>query len=172
MNLKFNGKYDKKLFFTAVRLANEAGRSARMMYILVAMVFGVMTVTSIIEIVRTGDFAGQIIEIALILLMGFVLYQAYIPAYIGARKMWTDELAQRIMSGKISKSGITYNFPKGDKVYAWSDFNRLRKTPNIITLITLNGMLLIFPRRFFKNDADWGRFVNLIDTSVIVVKKK
>ncbi len=172
MQIKFNGKYDKKLFFNAVRLANEPGRASRMMYILVAMVFGVVTVTTINEIIQTGDFASQIIEIALILLMGLVLYQAYIPSYLGARKMWTDELAQRIMSGKISKKGITYNFPKGDKSYAWSDFNRLRKTPHFITLITLRGMLLIFPRHFFKTDADWRRFINLIDTSVVAVKKK
>jgi hypothetical protein len=170
MQLKFSGKYDKKLFFNAVRLANESGRTARLMYILVAMVFGVMTVTTILEIVKTGDFAGQIIEIALILLMGLVLYQAYIPPYLGARKMWTSELEQRVMSGYIAKQGITYNFPKGDKIYAWSDFNRLRKTSNLVTLISLGGMLLIFPRHFFKSDADWERFINLIDTSVITTK--
>ena len=172
MQIKFNGKYDQKLFFTAMRLANEPGRSSRMLYILVAMVFGVVTVTTFNEIIQTGDFMGQIIEIALILLMGLVLYQAYVPSYLGARKMWTEELAQRIMSGKISKSGIVYNFPKGDKSYAWSDFNRLRKTSGLVTLITLSGMLLIFPRYFFKTDADWERFVNLIDTNVVVVKKK
>ena len=172
MQIKFNGKYDKKLFFNAVRLANEPGRSSRLMYIMVAMVFGVVTVTTINDIIATDDWAGNMIEIALILLMGLVLYQAYVPAYLGARKLWTDELEQRIMSGKISKSGILYNFPKGDKSYAWSDFNRLRKTAHLITLITLDGMLLIFPSHFFKNDADWERFVNLIDTSVVVVKKK
>ena len=172
MQIKFSGKYDKKLFFTAVRLANEPGRSSRMLYILVGMVFGVMTVTIISEIIRTGDLASQMIEIALILLMGLVLYQAYVPSYLGARKMWTAELAQRIMSGKINKSGITYNFPESDKIYVWSDFNRLRKTPHFITLITLRGMLLIFPRHFFKTDADWRRFINLIDTSVVAVKKK
>ncbi|HIE24756.1 MAG TPA: YcxB family protein [Anaerolineales bacterium] len=170
MKLSFNGKYDKKLFYTAVRLANEPRRNVRLMYILVAMVFGVITVTTISEIIKTGDFAGQVIEIALLLLMGLVLYQAYIPPYLGARKMWTEELAQRVMSGHISKQGITYNFPKGDKVYAWSDFNRLRKTANLVTLISLGGMLLIFPRHFFKSDADWGRFVNLIDTGVVTTK--
>ncbi|OQX63422.1 MAG: hypothetical protein B5M51_05070 [Anaerolinea sp. 4484_236] len=172
MQIKFNGKYDKKLFFTAVRLANEPGRSARMLHILVAMVFGVMLVTTVQEIIKTGDIVGQIIEIALILLMGLVLYQAYVPSYLGARKMWNAELEQRIMSGTITKSGITYKFPKGDRFYAWSDFNRLRKMPNLITLITLGGMLLIFPRHFFKSDADWERFTNFIDTRVIVTKKK
>ena len=172
MQIKFSGKYDKKLFFNAVRLANEPGRSSRMLYILVGMVFGVVTVTTINDIIATGNWADNMIDIALILLMGLVLYQAYVPTYLGARKLWTDELAQRIMSGKVSKSGILYNFPNGDKSYGWSDFNRLRKTPNLITLITLDGMLLIFPSHFFKKDADWERFVNLIDTSVVVVKKK
>ncbi len=170
--MKFNGKYDKKLFFSAVRLANEPGRSSRMMYILVAMVFGVILVTTAQNIIATGDWAGNIINLALLLLMGLVLYQAYLPSYLGARKLWTAELEQRIMSGEVTKKGITYHFPQGDKVYTWSDFNRLRKTPNLITLITLSGMLLIFPRHFFKNDTDWMRFVKLIDTSVVVVKKK
>ncbi len=172
MQIKFNGKYDKELFFKAVRFANEPGRSSRIMFILVGMVFGVMTVITINEIIKTGDIAGQIIEIALILLMGLVLYQAYVPSYLGARKMWTVELEQRIMSGTVSKQGITYNFPKGDKSYAWSDFNRLRKMPNLITLISLSGMLLIFPRHFFKSDVDWERFTKIVETSVIAVKKK
>ena len=172
MKLSFNGKYDKKLFFNAVRLANEPGRSSRMLYILVGMVFGVLIVTTINEIIQSGDFLSQIIEIALILLMGLVLYQAYVPSYLGARKMWTEELEQRILSGTISKNGIVYNFPKGEKSYAWSDFNRLRKAGGLVTLITLGGMLLIFPRYFFKTDTDWERFLNLIDTSVVVVKKK
>ncbi len=170
MQIKFNGKYNKKLFYNAVRLANEPGRNARLLHIFVAMVFAVILVDTITKIIKTGDFAGQVIEIALLLLMGLVLYQAYIPPYLGAQKMWTSELAQRIMSGHISKQGITYNFPKGDKVYTWSDFNRLRKTSNLVTLINLGGMLLIFPRHFFKSDADWARFINLIDTSVITTK--
>ena len=172
MQLKFNGKYDKKLFFNAVRLANEPGRTSRLMYIMVGMVFGVVTVTTINDLIATGDWAGNMIEIALILLMGLVLYQAYVPSYLGARKMWTTELEQRIMSGNISKNGIIYNFTKGDKSYAWSDFNRLRKTPNLITLITLGGMLLIFPRHFFKNDSDWERFTKLVSTRVISTKRK
>jgi hypothetical protein len=172
MQIKFNGKYNKKLFFNAVRLANEPGRTSRLMYIFVGMVFGVITITTINEIIKTSDFAGQIIEIALILLMGLVLYQAYIPPYLGARKMWTVELEQRIFSGIISKNGITYNFPKGDKAYTWADFNRLRKMPNLITLITLGGMLLIFPRHFFKSDADWERFGKLVGTRVISTKRK
>ena len=172
MQIKFNGKYDKKLFFNAVRIANEPGRTSRMMYILVAMVFGVLAVTTINEIIKTGDLIGQIIEIALILLMGFILYQAYVPAYLGARKMWTAELEERIMSGKITKDGIIYNFPQGDKSYLWSDFNRLRKMPNLVTLISLGGMLLIFPRHFFRNGSDWERFTNLVSTRVISTKRK
>lgn len=38
MQIKFNGQYDKQLFFNAVRLANQPGRTSRLMYILVAMV--------------------------------------------------------------------------------------------------------------------------------------
>ncbi|MCP4139278.1 MAG: YcxB family protein [Chloroflexi bacterium] len=172
MQIKFNGKYDKELFFNAVRVANEPGRTSRMMYIFVGLVFGVMLATTIRALFQTGDWADNIINIALILLMGVVLYQAYVPSYLGARKMWTAELEQRIFSGKITKDGITYNFVQGDRSYSWSDFNRLRKMPNLITLITLGGMLLIFPRYFFKTDADWERFSNLVGSKVISTKRK
>lgn len=172
MQIKFNGKYDKELFFNAVRVANQPGRSSRIMYILVALVFGVMLVTTTKNVIQTGDFAGNLIEIALVLLMGVVLYQAYIPPYLGARKMWTPELAQRILNGTVTKKGITYTFPQGEKSYQWSHINRLRTTPSFVTLITLTGMLLIFPRRFFKTDADWERFRGVVETNVISLKKK
>ncbi len=172
MQIKFNGQYTKELFFSAVRIANEPGRSSRMMYIFVGLIFGVMTVTTGNELIQTGDWAGNVINIALILLMGVVLYQAYVPPYLGARRMWTAELAQRQFKGFVTKNGITYNFPKGDKAYRWSDFNRLRQSKSIITLVTITGMLLIFPRYFFRTDTDWERFTKVVETNVIVTKKK
>ncbi|MBC8336347.1 MAG: YcxB family protein [Anaerolineales bacterium] len=172
MQIKFKGQYDKKLFYNAVRLANQPGRTSRLMYIFVGLVFGVMAVSTISEIIKTGDFAGNIIEIALLLLLGVVLYQAYIPTYLGARRMWNTTSVQRPLSGYVTKQGITYNFPKGDKSYPWSDFNRLRKVGGLVTLITIRGMLLIFPRHFFNTETDWERFTKLIDTHVVVIKKK
>ena len=172
MQIKFNGQYDKDLFFQAVRVANEPGRNARVMNILVALVFGVMLATTVGKIAETGDLAGNLISIGFLLILGFLLYQAYLPPYLGARKMWTAELAQRIFKGTVTKSGIIYHFPKGDKSYQWSDFNRMRVVPSFITIITLTGMLLIFPRRFFKSDADWERFKNVVESNVISTKKK
>ncbi len=172
MQIKFNGQYDKKLFFTAVRLANEPGRVSRLMYIMIALAFGVVVFMTAEELIATRDFAGNIIEIGLILLMGVVLYQAYLPPYLGALKMWNNTSVQRPLRGVIDKQGITYNFAEGNKNYAWSDFNRVRKTAGLITLITLGGMLLIFPRRFFKTDTDWERFTKLVDTRVISTKRK
>lgn len=172
MQIKFNGQYDKELFFKAVRVANQPGRSARIMNILVALVFGVMLVTTTKNIAQTGDLVGNLISIGLLLVMGFLLYQAYIPPYLGARKMWTPELAQRVLKGTVTKSGVTYSFPKGNKIYRWSEINRLRITPSFVTLVALSGMLLIFPRRFFKTDADWERFKSVVESNVISVKKK
>ena len=172
MQIKFNAQYTKELFFNAVRLANQPGRTSRLMYIFVALVFGVITITTINEIIATGDFAGKVIEIALILLMGLILYQAYVPPYLGARKMWNTTSVQRPLRGRITKQGITYHFEKGDKSYTWTDFNRKQQAKGLVTLVTLTGMLLIFPRYFFKTDADWERFSNLIKTQVILTKRK
>ena len=172
MQIKFNGQYDKKLFFNAVRLANEPGRSARMLHILVAMVFGVMTVTTVQSILATGDWAENIFNLALIALMGLVLYQAYVPAYLGARKMWNNTSVQRPLKGYVTNKGITYKFEQGNKFYPWSEFNRRKQIAGLTTLVTLRGMLLIFPRHFFASDADWEKFTNLTETRVIVTKKK
>ena len=172
MQIKFNGQYDKDLFFKAVRVANQPDRNARLMYIFVALVFGVLLVSTTSNIIQTGDLTGNLISLGFILLMGFVLYQAYLPPWLGARKLWTPELAQRIFKGMVTKNGITYTFPQGDKSYQWSDFNRLRSTPSFVTLITLTGMLLVFPRRFFKTDADWERFKSVVESNVVSVKKK
>ena len=172
MQIKFNGQYDKDLFFQAVRVANRPGRNARVMNILVALVFGVLLATTTKNVIQTGDLAGNLISIALLLVMGFLLYQAYVPPYLGARQMWTPELAQRIFKGMVTKNGITYNFPQGDKSYQWSDFNRIQVVPSFVTLITLTGMLLVFPRRFFKTDTDWERFTSVVETNVIATKKR
>ncbi len=172
MQIKFNGRYDKSLFYRAVHLANRPQRSARMMYIFVALFFVFLLGLTVRNLLQTGDLAANLVSIAFLLVLGILLYKTYLLPYLGARKMWTPELAARIFKGTVDKKQITYYFPQAEKSYFWSDINRLRTAPTFITLVTLTGMLLIFPRRFFKTDADWARFKNIVETNVINISKK
>lgn len=171
MQIKFKGQYTRKLFFSAVRLANQSGRTAQVMHIFVGLVFAVLTVITVQDLIATQDWVGNIISLALLSLMGIVLYQAYVPPYLGARRMWTESV-QRPLRGAVTKDGVTYHFAQGSKVYPWTEINRRRTTKGLVTLVTLTGMLLVFPRYFFHSDADWERFKKLVETRVIVSKRR
>jgi hypothetical protein len=42
----------------------------------------------------------------------------------------------------------------------------VNKTPEAITLLTASGMFVLLQRSFFKEERDWKRVQNLVDTKV------
>ncbi|NOY97649.1 MAG: YcxB family protein [Chloroflexi bacterium] len=171
MQIKFNGQYDKKRFFAAVRLANSPQRNRRVVYLLVWMVLGVMLVSAVGTFFETREVAPILLHLALIVLLGAVLWQAYLPPYLAARKMWANPSVRRTLHGVVTKQGITYNFSAGQKSYTWGQISRVRKTGNLVTLVTNGGMLLVFPRGFFRSQTDWERFVKLVETRILPTVK-
>lgn len=57
--------------------------------------------------------------------------------------------------------------PKRAFIREWEDFARIRKTKDIIVQVTADGTVSIHPRNFFKSDADWDRFQQLVGFKVV-----
>lgn len=169
MEIAFRGQYDKNLFYKSVMLANQPPRNRRLVqsFLLVFIVMAIVVL--VVRLIETRDISGHAIYITVVMLIGAFLARSYLQPYLAARKMWINPSVRRKLAGIVTKKGIEYRLEGGINEILWERFMRVRKAQNLITLVTREGLLVIFPRTFFKNDGDWQKFERLVDTKIVSV---
>jgi hypothetical protein len=170
MEISFRGQYDKELFFKSVRLANRPPKNRRFvptfMLVFIMVAIGVL----VLRLLETGDILGNATYIVLIMIIGAFLVRSYLQPYLAAREMWANPSVRRKLAGVVTKKGIVYQLEEGNNEISWERFLRVRKARNLTTLTTREGLLVIFPQHFFKNDTNWQRFNSLVDSKVVSIK--
>jgi len=170
MEMSFRGQYDKELFYQAVLLANRPTRSRRLMNNMLLLFVFAAGVVLAMRLIESGDILDHATYITVLMIVAAFTLRPLIQPRLAARSLWADPGVQRKLNGTISNQGITYILPNGKNHIPGENINRLRKRPGVVTMITITGLLLIFPQRFFKNVPDWNRFNRLIEKKVISIK--
>ena len=172
MQIKFNGQYDRDLFFKAVALANRPPKNRqRLLSIMLVIAISAIGVIGY-RILTSGDWLDNLVYlVAAVFMGGFIAYIFFRP-YFAARKLWANPGTRRPLKGTITNQGITYVFPEGENIIEWERFNRLQKTSDLATLVRVDGLLLVFSRRFFNSESNWQRFNELVDAKVIPMDEK
>ena len=164
MEIPFNGQYDRDLFFRAVRLANRPPKNqARFLGFTSLFAVGAV-ILMIYRILTTQDFAGNAVWLFAALLMVAALGVVSLQPYFLARKMWANPGTRRALRGTITNRGVVYELPEGRNEIRWERFRRFRKTEELVTLIRDDGLLVVFPQRFFKKSSDWRKFLKLLES--------
>jgi hypothetical protein len=172
MQIKFHGQYDKDLFFKAVALANRPPKNrARLLSIMLVIAAGAIGIIGY-RTIASGDWAGNLLYLAAAVFMGAYVAQIFLRPYFAARKLWADPGSRRPLKGSINNHGLTYVFPEGEATIEWRRFNRVQKTGDLVTLVRDDGLLLVFPRRFFNNQSSWQKFNRLVDDKVTAIDEK
>lgn len=122
------------------------------------------------RLIETGDILANATYIVLVMIIAAFLTRSYLQPYLAARQMWKNPAVQRKLTGSITKKGILYQLETGKNEILWERFSRVRKAWNLTTLVTREGLLVIFPQHFFRNQADWERFNNLVDSKIVSIK--
>jgi len=167
MEISFRGQYDKESFYKAVILANQPPRNRRIMnwFMLVfVLAAGAVLVGRVIE---SKDITGNAVYITLVSLVAAFVVRPYLQPRLASRTLWNNPSVQQPLKGTIDNRGIIYMLPQGQNHIPWEIINRKRKNSTMVTLVTITGLLLVFPKRFFKNDADWNRFNALVDKKIV-----
>lgn len=170
MQIDFHGRYDRRLFFRAVRIANKLtpGRLFFMVFTLLISLaaLGVLVYRAI----DSGDFAGNLVYLAAVLIICVLAVFDLARPYFAARKLWANPGVRRELKGQITNQGITYLLSEGVNEIPWEQFNRLGKSHDFVTLIRRDGLLVIFPQSFFKKQADWQKFEKLATRKVVTIE--
>lgn len=170
MEIKFSGKYDKELFFRSVRLANLPARSQRFLQPLMLVFVLTALIVLMVRLVNSGDLVGNASYIAVIMITGSFVARAYLLPVLAARKLWSNPALQSELHGRVTRNGIIYTLQKGQNEMPWNRFRRIRRARGLTTLVARDGLLVIFPRHFFKTDNDWQKFNQWVDANIIAIK--
>jgi hypothetical protein len=127
-------------------------------------------VVLVMRLIESGDILKHATYITLLLIVAAFTLRPLLQPRLAARTLWANPGVQRKLNGTISNQGFTYILPNGKNHIPWENINRMRKRPDLVTMITITGLLLVFPQRFFKNVADWDRFNRLLDKKVVSIK--
>ena len=172
MQIKFQGQYDRNLFFKAVALANRPPKNRqRLLSFMLVIAIGALGVIGY-RIITSGDLTGNILYLAAAIFMGGFVAQIFLRPYIVARKLWADPGTRRPLKGMATNQGVVYTFTEGEVTINWPRFNRLQKTDDLVTLIRNDGLLAVFPQRFFKSESNWKKFNKLVDENVVALDEK
>jgi hypothetical protein len=101
--------------------------------------------------------------------LGLLVYFFYQPTLSQRRitqKIWQSIQAQPRMEGTVTPAGVTFTFGEDIQDLPWERFFRIRKSEDMTILLAKNGILSMFPRRFFPNSAEWSQVHQLIDQHV------
>ena len=169
MEIEFRGQYDKNLFYKSVMLANQPPKNRRIVQSFMLAFIVVATIVLVIRLIQTHDVLGHATYITVVMLIGAFLARSYLQPYLAAREMWNNPSVRHKLAGVITKKGLEYRLEAGKNEILWERFTRVRKAQNLVTLVTREGLLVIFPRTFFNNEVDWQKFGKLVDTKVISI---
>lgn len=167
MEISFRGQYDKDLFYKAVILANQPVRSRRIMNLFMSFFVLVAGVVLVMRLIEGGDILNHATYIALLMIVAAFVLRPILQPRLAARTLWANPAVQQKLNGTITNQGITYMLANGQNRIPWENINRVRRMPDLVTFVTITGLLVVFPKRFFKNQADWNRLNRLLEKKVV-----
>jgi hypothetical protein len=175
VEIEFEGRYDKATLFKAVALANKPSRRGTILRVGFTIAFAVIYIAyfamiaskeslTSFDIVRSGR------HLITLLIIVYFLLQPHISSYFIASRLWKLPSMREPLTGTVSDYGIAYSSAKARRDIAWESFAKVRKTEDLIVLLTADGTLSLFPRGFFKNDDDWRKLLQWADYKVVEAK--
>ena len=167
MDIVFQGNYDRKVFFDAVRIANRpTGNQKRFLRFMMLFACGGL-ILMLYKVFNTGDFAGNAILLFAAFVMVAILIGIFLQPVLAARKLWADPGVRRFLKGASYKSCVKKNLAEGVNHIVWERISRIRRSEGLVTLIRNDGLLLVFPQNFFKRDSDWRKFTQLVEKKIV-----
>ena len=175
MDIPYRGRYDRATINQAVALTTRPARWANILRW--ALLIGYGLFFAYLALPRLANAGSAPVDWApltrplliLVILLAFAL-SPYLNTFRLARGLWRKPSMQVDRSGTITAQGIVFRAHDGNRRLDWDQFTRRCQAPDLTVLVTTNGALTIFPRRFFAGDDAWRGFQQLLDQHLSIAK--
>lgn len=113
----------------------------------------------------SDGFSLSLLTTFLPLLLMAVFFLVFMRFQI--RKAWEQNQAiYAAISGTISKDSVQYNTAHSQSQSSWELFQKYKIAPDMVLLYQATAAFNVFPRHFFRTDADWTAFTQLVQQHI------
>lgn len=174
MEIEFQGYLDKETIFKAFKIANRPSKRSAVIRISLAVFFVLFFLFSIYSIIAQANpsIINSLRSSYHLLLFPFIIYfvlQPYFTAYLAAKKYWKRPTVHQPLTGTISSQRIVYIWPSERIEVSWSKYVKKHTDDQLIVMATEDGLISIFPRRFFKTESEWHTVTLWVNAKVMEV---
>ncbi len=170
MDIEFSGKYDQQTFFKAVELASRpSGWIAVLRLGLFIFILGLLILLAVL--MANGQISSPLgmvkNAVTAVIVLGYLIYP-YIKYRRMANQLWKDPTTRGHLEGHVNGLGIEVE--SVDATIQWDDIAHVRKTSDLVSLLTEGGVLVVLPKQFFACDRDWNLFLQMVEDRVHPIK--
>ncbi len=162
------------MFWQALRLVERSTIFSKIFRWLALALSIAVLATGLYDWIRQGANLSESLRLLRHFITALILIYYYISPYL-ARWMSVSKLfrrnSTRVMQGVVNLEGIRIGSENNSSLtYEWKDFFRKARKEDLLVLVTVRGSLALFHRSFFQSEADWQRFLQLVDGRVVEPK--
>lgn len=172
MEINFGGEFSEANVRQAIKLVSRPTGWRRITRWL--MPVGTLLALGLsVYVILTGeeDLSYRMLRSGILfLLLGYYSISPYLKARQLGTQFWRRLQQQGRQRGQADALGVTWQAGERSSQIGWDQFDRRFETPDLLVLLTAEGVLHMFPRQFFASESDWKRFIDLTSTRVKVVK--
>jgi hypothetical protein len=170
MEILFDGTYDKNTFVRGLRLIEKSAPVKKILRWVILIILVLALGAGIYEWITEGATSAGIARIArhglTAALLGYYYASPAIARWSTTSRLFKQSSSLR-MTGRIDLDGVTIGPGGGQSVqFRWEQFIRKGRQEQLVALLTVDGSMALFHRRFFQNEPDWGRFLQLVEQRV------
>lgn len=168
MDIEFHGQYERRWLQRAVALGDTPDTPRLILRWLLVALAALGLIVGVVYLATSTDVdwlrAGR-----LLLGYGVLAYFAlrpFVAPWRAAAQLWRRMERNPNVNGRVNNTGITYVGEFAHREILWDQFMRVRKSDDLVVLMTVDRTLAMLHRSFFATEGDWQRFRQLVDYHV------
>lgn len=173
MEIEFDGAYDRDDFEKGLALLERRSLARRITQWLLALLLVVSLGLGLYEWTqgRGEDALSKLARPAfLAILLGYYYLAPRLRRRAVVNKLFAEKPVRK-MVGKADTEGILLTPAGGGSArFLWEKFIRTGRRDPLLSLLMVDGTMALFKQNFFQSEADWSRFLKMVEQRVIVPK--
>jgi hypothetical protein len=164
MEIEFEGSYDLKTIRNKTALAEQPSQKFLIRQLLLALFPVSLLAVVVLNIYQSKQyFSRNSLFVVFLLFIIYYILQPYIAPYLAVIQASMVPIKPPVHRGTVSSEGIKYLSDSDVEIISWKAIYKAKQTDDLIVLFADYSPSLAFPRKFFKDEADWQQFRRWVD---------
>ena len=165
MEINFEGSYDLKTVRKKTALVVQSSQKFSIRRIFLAVFLALLLALLVMNIYQSKEYFSRTSFFAAVIVFFIysIVIQPYIAPYLAVLQASMVPIKAPVRKGTVSSEGIKYLSDEIVETISWNIIYKAKQTDYLIVLFADYSPSMAFPRKFFKNEADWQQFRRWVD---------